>query len=75
MNNNVNQCMNIMKSTLNTCSFCHKGPTPKANHQKKPNPYKNLTQKKKKEVIPTPMMKIPTKSTKLSKIQSKDPKQ
>ena len=64
-----------MKSTINTCSFCHKGPKTKAHHQKKPNPYKNLTQKKKKKVIPNPMMKIPTKSTKLSKIQSKDPKQ
>ena len=27
----------------NTCYFCHKGPTSKANHQKKPIPYKNLT--------------------------------
>ena len=42
MNNNVKQCMNIMKSTLNTCSFCHKGPTTKENHQKKPIPYKIL---------------------------------
>ena len=43
MNNKVKQCMNIMKSTLNTCSFGHKGPTSKAIHQKKPIPYKNLT--------------------------------
>ena len=43
MNNNVKQCINIMKSTLNTCYFCHKVPTSKVNHQKKPIPYKNLT--------------------------------
>ena len=46
MNNNVKQCMNIMKFTLNTCSFCHKGPTSKGNHQKKPVPNKNLTKNK-----------------------------
>ena len=46
MNNNVKQCMNIMKFTLNTCSFCHKEPTSKANHQKKPIPCKNLTKVK-----------------------------
>ena len=45
MNYNVKQCMNIMKSTLNTCSNCHKGPTTKENHQEKPIPYKNLTKK------------------------------
>ena len=43
MNNNVKQCMNIMKSTVNTCSFCHKGLTSNANQQKKPIPWKNLT--------------------------------
>ena len=43
MNNNVKQYMNIMKTTLNTCSFWHKGPTSKANQQKKPIAYKNLT--------------------------------
>ena len=42
MNNNVKQSMNIIKSTLNTCSFCHKGLTSKANHQKKQIPYKKF---------------------------------
>ena len=37
----VKQCMNIWKTCLNTCYFCHKGPTFKANHQKKSTSYKN----------------------------------
>ena len=53
--------MNIMKSTLNTYSFCHNGPTSKENHQKKQISYKKID---KIYVFPTPMMKIPTKSTK-----------
>ena len=55
--------MNIMKSTFNTCSFCHKGPKSKANHQENQIPYKNFDKNK---VFPTPMMKIPIKSTKNS---------
>ena len=46
MNNNVKQCMNIMKPTLNTYSLRHKGPTSKENHQKKLIPYKNLIKNK-----------------------------
>ena len=63
MNNKVKQCMNIMKSTLNTCSFSHKGPTSKAIHQKKPIPYKNLTKIK----LSQPLCENPNQDTKLSK--------
>ena len=38
----VRQCMNIWKSCLNTCYFCHKGPTSKANQHLKQNPIKNI---------------------------------
>ena len=34
--------MNMVKPTLNTCFNCHKGPTSKANHQKKQIAYRNL---------------------------------
>ena len=38
------KCMNVVKSALNTWSKCHKGPTSKANQQKKLKK-KNLIQK------------------------------
>ena len=41
----VKQCMNIWKSCLNKCYFCHKGLTSKANHQKKQIPYKKFDKK------------------------------
>ena len=38
----VKQCMNIWKSCLNTCYFCHKGPTSKENFHLKQNPIKKI---------------------------------
>ena len=39
----VKQCMNIWKSSLKSCYFCHKGLTFKANQNlKKKNPIKNI---------------------------------
>ena len=39
----IKQCMNIWKSCLNTCYFCHKGATSNANYHLKQNPIKRLT--------------------------------
>ena len=52
--------MNIMKFTLNTCSFCYKGPTSNANQQKKPIPWRNLT----KISFPNPYDKNPNQEHK-----------
>ena len=38
----VKQCMNIWKSYLKTCYFCHKGLTSKANQNLKQNPIKKI---------------------------------
>ena len=38
----VKQCMNIWKSCLNKCYFCHNEPTSKANHHLKQNPIKKI---------------------------------
>ena len=38
----VKQCMNIWKSFLNTCYFCHKGPTSKENRHLKQNSIKKI---------------------------------
>ena len=55
--------------------FLPQGAKNQSTSSKETKPIQKFDPKKKKKVIPTPMMKIPTKSTKLSKIQSKDPKQ
>ena len=41
----VKQCINIWKSCLNTCYFCHNGPTSKTNCHLKQNPIKKIYKK------------------------------
>ena len=38
----VKQCMNIWKTCINTCYFCHMGPTSKENQHLKQNPIKKI---------------------------------
>ena len=71
----VKQCMNIWKTCLNTCYFCHKGPTFKAHHHLNQNLIKKIEQKisfpTSFEKIPIMNIKTPQKHNLMIKINEK----